>query len=123
MTNEMKYSSNLNGAPFMLYEFTQLVKLKDEGLSDGEIKRKVMDGHLLEHRSISGLKRALPTILKRVNVLDATLRRFVINESIDVSKVINFYTIVKTDRLFYEFMDEVIKENLRKTITSWKGGN
>lgn len=94
----------------MLYEFTQVVKLKEQGFSDDEIKRKVIEENIFQHEKITSLKRGLPYILKRANVLDSTLRNFVINGSSDIRKIINLYAILKTDRLFYEFMNEVIKE-------------
>ena len=33
----------------------------------------------------------------------------VIEDTLDTGKTINLYTIMKTDRLFYEFMNEIIK--------------
>lgn len=104
----------------MLYEFTQIVKLKDQGLTDDEIRRKAINENIFQHGKISSLKRGLPYILKRVNVLDETLRRYVIHESIDISKIINFYSILKTDRLFYEFIDEVIREKFQTNNYSFE---
>lgn len=113
MESDTKYTTTLNGAQFLLYEFTQIVKLKEQGLTDEEIKEKVIDENILQQEKVSSLKRRLRYLLPRVNVLDETLRCFVIHESIDISKVINFYSILKTDRLFYEFMNEVIKEKFK----------
>jgi len=113
MESDNKYTTTLNGAQFLLYEFSQIVKLKEQGLTDEEIKEKVIDENILQQEKVSSLKRRLRYLLPRVNVLDETLRCFVIHESIDISKVINFYSILKTDRLFYEFMNEVIKEKFK----------
>lgn len=113
MESDNKYTTTLNGAQFLLYEFSQIVKLKEQGLTDEEIKEKVIDENILQQEKVSSLKRRLRYLLPRVNVLDETLRCFVIHESIDTSKVINFYSILKTDRLFYEFMNEVIKEKFK----------
>lgn len=113
MTTKSNYSSALTGARFMMYEFLQVVKLKDQGLTDEEVKAKVIDENIFQVDKIATIKRALPYILKRVNVLDQQLRNFVLHESIDFGKVINFYAIIKTDELFYEFINEVIKEKFR----------
>ncbi|WP_368986277.1 DUF1819 family protein [Caldifermentibacillus hisashii] len=113
MESDNKYTTTLNGAQFLLYEFSQIVKLKEQGLTDEEIKEKVIDENILQQEKVSSLKRRLRYLLPRVNVLDETLRCFVIHESIDIIKVINFYSILKTDRLFYEFMNEVIKEKFK----------
>lgn len=110
---ELEYSTSLTGAGFMLYEFKQVAKLKTEGHSDQEIRKKVITENLFEYKKISSLKRGLPSIIRRVNVLDERLRKLVIEESIEIQKVINIVAIMKTDRLFFEFMDEVIKEKLQ----------
>ncbi|MBG9589520.1 hypothetical protein ABE26_21425 [Cytobacillus firmus] len=113
MRMELEYSSVLTGASFMLYEFKQVVMLKEQGYSDQEIRKKIITENLFQYEKISSLKRGLPSILRRVNVLDETFRKLVIKESFEVGKIINLYAIMKTDRLFFEFMDEVIKEKLQ----------
>lgn len=112
MTSELEYSSVLTGAAFMFFEFKQVVMLKEQGLSDQEIRKKVVDENLFQHTKISSLKRGFPSILRRANVLDSTLRKMVIEDSIEVGKAINFYAILKTDRLFFEFVEEVVQEKL-----------
>jgi len=97
----------------MLYEFTQIVKLKEQGLTDDEIKKVVINENILQQDKVSSTKRRLRYLLPRVNVLDETLRRFVIQGPIENRKVINLYSILKTDRLFYEFMNEVIREKFQ----------
>ncbi|WP_231575012.1 DUF1819 family protein [Bacillus sp. B-jedd] len=97
----------------MLYEFKQVVALKDQGHSDREVRQKVITENLFQYDKISSLKRGLPSILRRANVLDETLRKLVIEESFEFGKIINLYAIMKTDRLFFEFMNEVIQEKLQ----------
>lgn len=111
---ELEYSSALTGAGFMLYEVKQIAKLKEAGFSDKDIRYKVLDENIFQYDKLSSVKRALPYILKRVDVLDGTLRKLLIEESFEVGKVINLYAIMKVDRLFYEFMQEVVAEKLKK---------
>jgi len=113
MVMELGYSTSLTGAGFMLYEFKQVANLKNQGYSDQEIRKKVITENLFEYKKISSLKRGLPYIINRVNALDETLRKLVIDGSIEIQKTINLYAIMKTDRLFFEFMDEVIKEKFQ----------
>jgi len=113
MKMQLEYSSVLTGASFLLYEFKQVVSLKEQGHSDQEVRDKVITENLFQYEKISSLKRGLPSVIRRVNVLDDTLRRFVLESSLEVVKVINLYAIMKTDRLFLEFMEEVIKEKLK----------
>lgn len=111
---DLEYSSALTGAGFMLYEVKQIAKLKEAGFSDKDIRYKVLDENIFQYDKLSSVKRALPYILKRVDVLDETLRKLLIEESFEVGKVINLYAIMKADRLFYEFMQEVVAEKLKK---------
>lgn len=111
MTDKV-YSTSLTGAGFRLFEFKLVVNLIEEGLTDDEIKRKVFDENLFQQKA-SSTTRSFPYILKRAKALDEQLRYFVLNEQIQVVKQINFYAIMKTDLLFYEFMEEVIKYKIQ----------
>ena len=98
----------------MLFEFRQLAMLKEQGDSDEDIRRKAIAENLFQYEKISSLKRGLPSILRRVNALDPKLRKMVLEESLECVKTINLYAIMKTDRLFFEFMNEVICEKLQR---------
>src|SRR5699024_5608689 len=86
--------------------------LIEEGLTDEEIRKKVFEENLFQQKA-SSTTRSFPYILKRARALDDQLRQFVLKESNQMAKQINFYDIMKTDLLFYEFMDEVIKNKLQ----------
>jgi hypothetical protein len=112
MTTELEYSTSLSGASFLFYELKQVIGLKEQGLSDKEIREKVLKENLFQYKVPLSTKRSLPSVLRRVNALDNWLRKMVIEESLEEGKIINLYTIMKTDRLFFEFMNEVIREKL-----------
>lgn len=106
------YRTSLTGASFLFYEFKKVVSLTEQGLSITEIKEKVLTDNLFQYRLKSSLKRSLPSVLRRVNALDDILRKIVLTESLESGKIINLYAIMKTDRIFFEFMNEVIREKL-----------
>jgi hypothetical protein len=112
MSKELQYSATLTGASFLFYELKQVILLKEQGLDDSEIKEKVLTQNLFQYNVNSSLKRSLPSVLRRVNILDETLRKLVLEESLESGKIINLYAIMKTDRLFFEFMNEVIRDKL-----------
>ncbi|MED3986956.1 DUF1819 family protein [Peribacillus simplex] len=112
MSNELEYSATLTGASFLLYELKQVLKLKKQGLSEVEIKRKVIEDNVFEYQVTSSLKRSVPSVLRRANALDDLLQEWVLNSPLEVGKIINLYAIMKTDKLFFEFMNEVIREKL-----------
>ena len=109
MAKELEYSANLTGASFLFYELKQVLKLKKSGLSDQEIRVKVINENLFDCKGITSLKRTVPTVIKRANTLDEPLQEWVLIGPLEVGKIINLYTIMKTDKLFFEFMNEVIR--------------
>ncbi|RFA32741.1 hypothetical protein CAI16_17205 [Virgibacillus dokdonensis] len=113
MTKELEYSATLTGASFLLYEFKKVTSLYLNGLSENEIKEKVIEKNLFDYKYPSSIKRALPSVMRRVKVIDYQLAEMILHESIETAKTINLYTIMKTDKLFFEFMDEVIKDKLQ----------
>jgi hypothetical protein len=112
MAKELEYSATLTGASFLLYELKQVLKLKGQGLSDAEIKKNVIEDNVFEYQVTSSLKRIVPSVLRRANSLDESMQEWVINSPLEVGKIINLYAIMKTDKLFFEFMNEVIREKL-----------
>ncbi|MDP9739383.1 UNVERIFIED_ORG: hypothetical protein QFZ59_001213 [Bacillus sp. B2I3] len=110
---ELEYSSSLNGASFLLFELKQVLKLKQIGLTFKEIRHKVKEENLFQFNNKGRINRALPSVIRRAEVIDNTLSTLFIEGSVEMSKVINLYAIMKTDLLFYEFMNEVISEKLQ----------
>lgn len=110
---ELQYSSSLNGASYLLYELKQVVKLRQQGFSNPEIRKKVVEENTFQVSNKGRINRSLPSVMKRLEVIDETLANILLEGSLEVGKVINLYAIMKTDILFYEFMDEVIKEKLQ----------
>lgn len=112
MTIELEYSSSLNGASFLLFELKQVIKLKQQGVAKNEIRKKVQEENLLQFNNQGRTNRALPSVMKRAEAIDETLAALMLEGSIETGKTLNLYAIMKTDLLFFEFMDEVIGEKL-----------
>lgn len=112
MIMELEYSSSLNGASFLFFELKQVIKLKQQGLTKDEIRKKVREENLFQFNNQGRINRALPSVMKRAEVIDEALAALILEGSIEIGKVLNLYAIMKTDLLFFEFMDEVIKEKL-----------
>ncbi|MCD2347230.1 DUF1819 family protein [Clostridium guangxiense] len=112
MKNELKYSASLTSDAFLYYELKQVLRLKNDGLSDSEIRSKILDENIFQYKSKESSKRLVSSIFKRVKVLDDTLIKMLLEEPMDTGKIINLYAIMKTSRLFYDFMNEVVREKL-----------
>jgi hypothetical protein len=109
-----EYSCTLTGASFLFFELKKVVLLKEQGLQDSEIREKIRAENLFGYKVKSSIKRSLPSVLRRINALDDTLRKMVLEKPLGTGKIINLYAIMKTDRLFFEFMNEVIRDKFER---------
>jgi len=107
-----QYRSTIKSRPFFFIETKKLSALILEGLNDYEIREEVVENNIFQTKNISRRKEIASTILRRLHQLDTFLQKNLTNNTVETSKAIVLYSIIKTDRLFYEFMFEVIYEKL-----------
>jgi len=112
LEKQLKYRSTIKSRPYFYNETKSLAELILQGLNDVEIKEKVLIENILQINSEARKKEVASTILKRLAVLDAFLMNKMTNGDVETSKVIVLYAILKTDRLFFEFMNEVFRDKL-----------
>ena len=103
------YSARLTGNPFLFFEMKTIAGLLLEGLSRQEISSKVREENLFQYKTTKSIGKRLNAVLLRLDVLDNTLLKLLVNASSETAKLIALYTIMKTDLLFYEFMQEEFK--------------
>src|SRR5690625_7518956 len=112
MSLATKYTSSLNGASFLLFELKQVIQLKIQGMTNKEIRTKVIEENLFQFNNKGRINRALPSLMKRADIFDAKLCEMFLKSLVETSKIINLYASMKTDLLFFEFMNEVIREKI-----------
>lgn len=112
MEQNREYSAKLTGESFLLYEFKIVAKLKKEGFSDKDIRKKILEENLFQYKFTSSISRRLTPLIQRVNIIDNTLIDMLIEDQFGNGAVINLYAIMKNDRLFFEFMNEVVRERI-----------
>jgi hypothetical protein len=112
MTKDLEYSASLTGAAFSFLELKKVLKLKQQGLLDSEIRKKVFEENLFQYEVKTSMNSVFPSVMRRANALDDVLQQMVIEGRLEMGKVINLYSIMKTDRLFFEFMNETVREKL-----------
>nr|WP_307742513.1 DUF1819 family protein [Caldicellulosiruptor sp. DIB 104C] len=110
LEDKRKYTATLTSDAFLYYELKRVLKLKVQGISDEQIRKKVMEENLFQYKSKRSLRRLLSSVMRRVKVLDDYLINMVVNDPMETGKLVNLYAIMKTSRLFYEFMNEVVRE-------------
>ena len=101
---EETYSAGLISQSFWFVEMKKVIKLIDDGKSEEEIKKMCIEENLFGAAKEYRAKRIYGYIWNRAKRLDKTL--------IDLAtqKVINLIAILRSDRLFFEFMFEVYRE-------------
>lgn len=83
-----------------------------QGLNESQLKEQVIDNNIFQVKTELRKGEIASVILSRLNVLDDYLIKQITEADIDTSKIIVLYAIMKTDRLFYEFMNEVFCEKI-----------
>jgi len=110
--SEQKYAT-YTGDQFLFFELKEVLKLKKEKLDDKSIREKVKSENLFQYTSSASIARVLPPVIKRANILDDKLIDMVLEEDSQTGKLINLYAMMKSNRLFFEFMNEVVKEKYK----------
>ena len=107
---EPTYSAGLMSQSFWFIEFKKVIKLISEGKSEDEIKQMCIEENLFGAAKEYRAKRMYGYIWNRVKKLDKTLMELFINSDLATQKIINLVAIIRSDRLFFEFVFEVYRE-------------
>lgn len=109
---DCKYSAGIMAQSFWFNEFKQFLNLiKNESNAD-EIKRIVIEENLFGAPNEYRAKRMYGYISNRVNVIEAELRNLFFSSDLATQKIINLISILRKDRLFFEFLYEVYREKI-----------
>lgn len=106
----LKYKSTIKSRSFLYLELKKAAALYLQGFSIDEIKQKALQENIFLLNSENRIKEIASTIVERMKVLDEHLLNKIINGNLETSKQLALYAILKTDRLFFEFMKEVYRE-------------
>lgn len=104
------YSAGLISQSFWFVEMKKVIKLIDDGKSDEEIKKMCIEENLFGAAKEYRAKRIYGYIWNRAKRLDKTLIDIFCTSDLATQKVINLIAILRSDRLFFEFMFEVYRE-------------
>ena len=107
-----EYTATNTGRPFSFKAMIIGAKLKADGYTDKEIREKSKNENIFQSRSEHQRIKTASTVSKRLNMLDEQLINKLINGDSTTIKQIIIYSIMKSDRFFFEFMDEVYKDKI-----------
>lgn len=108
----MEYKSTIKSRPYLYKETKKAAILLNSGLKINELKVKAVEENIFQVESETRMKELASIIITRLKELDKYLIDKIENSNIETSKIIVLYAIIKNDRLFFEFMNEVYKEKL-----------
>ena len=108
----MEYKSTIKSRPYLYKETKKASSLINKGLSVEEIKEKSLEDNIFQLESEARKKEVASIITARLKNLDEHIIYSIENSNIEISKVLVLYAILKTDRLFFEFINEVYKEKI-----------
>lgn len=110
--NNKTYSAGLISQSFWFLEFKKAVKLRQEGMAHSEIKKKCIEENLFGAATQNRTLRMAGYIVNRLKSMDDALAEIFMSSDLATQKLINLITILRTDRLFFEFAYEVYREKV-----------
>jgi hypothetical protein len=110
MDKSIKYSSTIKTIPYLYLETKKVARFKHQGFGDDDIYKTAIEENLFQVNTDARKKEIASTVIRRLKALDNFLLDKLVNGSVDTSKQIALYALMKTDRLFSEFMSEVYRE-------------
>ncbi|WP_297632909.1 DUF1819 family protein [uncultured Clostridium sp.] len=108
----MEYKSTIKSRPYLYKETKKSISLINKGLDVDDIKNKSLEDNIFQLESEARKKEVASIIIARLKDLDRYIIEKIEDSNIETSKVLVLYAIVKTDRLFFEFINEVYKEKI-----------
>ena len=106
----LDYKSTLKTRSFQYLEMKKASSLYMQGFTADEIKQKALKENIFLQNTENRRKEIASTIVERTKGLDEFLNDKIANGNLETSKQLALYAILKTDRLFFEFMQEVYRE-------------
>lgn len=112
MVRKLEYTATNTGRPFSITEMVIGANLKLQGYSDKEIKEKSMNENIFQARSEHYKNKVAKTVLMRLNAIDEYLIEKLAISDIEKAKQISIYSVMKSDKFFFEFMNEIYKDKI-----------
>ena len=105
-----EYSAGLMSQSFWFVEFKKYLKLLREGKTPDEIKDLIIAGNLFGAPNENRARRIYGYISNRVALLNDQGVDLFFSSDLNTQKLLNLICIIRGDRLFFEFLNEVYRE-------------
>ncbi|WP_434305194.1 DUF1819 family protein [Clostridium botulinum] len=108
----MEYKSTIKSRPYLYKETKKVASLINQGVKVNDMKNKSLEENIFQLESEARKREVASIISTRLKDLDKFIIDKISEGNVETSKILVLYAIIKTDRLFFEFMNEVFKEKL-----------
>ena len=108
----MKYSAGLASTSFWFIESKKIAELILEGKSKKEIMEIAIEENIFQVETNTRIKQIVNGVYKRLNSFPKEVLECFINVDVNSAKVFVLISILKNDKLFFEFMHEVFREHI-----------
>lgn len=108
----MEYKSTIKSRPYLYKETRKAASLVNNGLQIDDLKNESLKNNIFQVDTETRMKELASIITVRLKELDEYLIQKIESSNIETSKIIVLYAILKHDRLFFEFMNEIYKEKI-----------
>lgn len=108
----MDYSASIMSFSFWFLETKTTANYILEGLSRKEIVDLSLNENIYQVNSERRARELANVTYKRLKDFPEELLRYFVNADINTAKLFVLISILKTDKLFFEFMNEVFRQNI-----------
>lgn len=108
----MKYSAGLISKSYWYLESKKTAQYMLEGLNRKEIVSLAINENIYQVDTEYRSKNIANALYTRLNSLPQVILEAIVNSDIATSKILVLISIMKTDRLFFEFMHEVYRNKI-----------
>ena len=103
----MKYSAGLASTSFWFIESKKIAELILEGYSKNEILEMALKENIFQVERETRIKQIVNGVYRRLNSFPKEILECFINVDVNSARVFVLISILKNDKLFFEFMHEV----------------
>ena len=109
---KLKYSTGLTSSSFWFIESRKVAELILDGFSREEILDLALEENIFQVETEKRVKDIGNIIFRRFNSFSEDLLEYFLRTDINSAKVFVLISILKDDKLFFEFMYEVFREHI-----------
>lgn len=112
MSKKLEYTATNMARPFWIREMIMGASLKQEGYTYKEIRQKSYEENIFQARSENAKIKVASGVIARLSSLDDNLIEMLSRCNLETANQIAIYSIMKTDKLFFDYMNEIYKDKI-----------